>query len=323
MDRYPPISEHGLIGDLQTSALVCTDGTIDWYCCPRVDSPSVFASLLDADRGGFFRISPGTDQYVSRQLYFPGTAILITRFMTPDGVGEVVDFMPVEEGAATDRHRLVRLLRVVRGVFPYVAELQPRFDYARQPHKVQITDDGAVFESDDLVLTLHRAVPPNGTASGRATLEHVGDGLRIRGTMRAGEIGGAILESGTATPRAIAPEEMRDLFNDTAQYWRRWLDRCTYRGRWRETVLRSAMTLKLMTYAPSGALVAAPTAGLPEQVGGERNWDYRYTWIRDSSFSVYALLGLGYTDEAEAFVRWLTDRITEQAGAAYGPLKIK
>jgi GH15 family glucan-1,4-alpha-glucosidase len=321
MERYPAISDHGLIGDLQTAALVCNNGTIDWFCCPRFDSPSVFASLLDADKGGFFRVAPSTDGYVTRQLYFPGTAILITRFMTADGVGEVVDFMPVEEGAATDRHRIVRLARVVRGTMQFVGEIQPRFDYARQTHKTHLTENGAVFESNDLALTVHRVVPPEGVRD-MAELAPAGDGLRMTKTMQAGEIGGVVLESGATSPRDVSAEEMRELFIDTARYWRRWLDRCSYQGRWRETVLRSAMTLKLMTYAPTGALVAAPTAGLPEQVGGERNWDYRYTWVRDSSFSVYALLGLGYTDEAEAFVKWLTDRITEQAGSSSGPLKI-
>ena len=144
MDRYPAIGEHGLIGDLQTAALVSTDGTIDWFCCPRFDSPSVFASLLDHDRGGHFRIGPDRDDYVSRQLYFPDTAILITRFLSPDGVGEVVDFMPVIEGKATDRHRLVRLMRVVRGTMRYRIEIQPRFDYGRKPHKLELYDPGAL-----------------------------------------------------------------------------------------------------------------------------------------------------------------------------------
>ena len=161
MARYPNISDHGLIGDLQTAALVTTDGTVDWFCCPRFDSPSVFASLLDADHGGYFRIAPDRDDYVSKQLYFPDTAILITRFMTPDGVGEVHDFMPVITGAATDRHRLVRQLRVVRGTMRFVMDIQPAFDYARQPHKVEMTENGAVFEAEGMELTLHSG-PPGG-----------------------------------------------------------------------------------------------------------------------------------------------------------------
>ena len=168
MNRYPDIGDHGLIGDLQTAALVSTDGTIDWFCCPRFDSPSVFASLLDHDRGGHFRIGPDRDDYVSRQLYFPDTAILITRFLSPDGVGEVVDFMPVLEGKATDRHRLVRLLRMVRGTMRFRMEIQPRFDYGRKTHKLELYDDGALFVSDDLTLTLHRAADTPAQSPARA-----------------------------------------------------------------------------------------------------------------------------------------------------------
>jgi GH15 family glucan-1,4-alpha-glucosidase len=324
MERYPDIGDHGLIGDLQTAALVSTDGTIDWMCCPRFDSPSVFASLLDHDRGGHFRIGPDRDDYVSRQLYFPDTAILITRFLSPDGVGEVVDFMPVVEGKATDRHRLVRLVRVVRGTMRFRMEIQPRFDYGRKPHRLELHDpDGALFVSDDLTLTLHRAdVPGRSVREEGTSLERVGDGLRIITTLREGGVAGAMMESAGGSPRSVHPQELLDLFNDTVRFWRGWLRRSTYNGRWKEQVTRSAMTLKLMTYAPSGALVAAPTAALPEQVGGERNWDYRFTWIRDASFSVYALLGLGYTDEAAAFGGWLRDRIREQAGEGSGPLQI-
>jgi len=323
MNRYPNISDHGLIGDLQTAALVTTDGVLDWFCCPRFDSPSVFASLLDADRRGFYRIAPDRDDYVSRQLYFPDTAILVTRFMTADGVGEVHDFMPVTGRTATDRHRLVRNIRVVRGVMRFAIEIQPRFDYARQPHKLDITEHGLVFTSDGMELTGH-AIAPEGLTldSAGITLERVGEGARWTRTLREGEIGGVVLESMGGTPRRVTPEEAEQLQDDTARFWRSWLHRSTYTGRWREMVNRSAITLKLMTYAPTGAPVAAPTTGLPEQAGGERNWDYRYTWVRDGSFSIYALLGLGYVEEAAAFGAWLRDRVEEQAGNASGPLKI-
>jgi GH15 family glucan-1,4-alpha-glucosidase len=323
MARYPNISDHGLIGDLQTAALVTTDGVVDWFCCPRFDSPSVFASLLDAERGGFFRIAPDRDDYVSRQLYLPDTAILITRFMTPDGVGEVHDFMPVTGGAATDRHRLVRNIRVVRGVMRFAIEIQPRLDYGRKPHKLDITEHGGVFASDGLELTMHGIAPEGVSAASLGiTPERVGDGVRWTRTLREGEIGGVVLESMGGTPRQVTPEEVRELQDETARFWRGWLHRSTYTGRWREMVARSAMTLKLLTYAPTGAPVAAPTTGLPEQAGGERNWDYRYTWIRDGSFSIYALLSLGYVEEAAAFGVWLRDRVAEQVGNASGPLKI-
>jgi GH15 family glucan-1,4-alpha-glucosidase len=316
MDRYPPIAEHGLIGDLQTAALVTTDGSVDWWCTPRFDSPSVFASLLDHDNGGRCRIGPEGDDYVARQLYFPDTAILITRFMTPDGVGEVIDFLPVEDPQrASDRHRLVRVVRCVRGEMRFVFECAPRFDYGRQAHELELTDEGAVFHTPTLQLTLHGA--------GQRAMERDGNDVRGALTVRAGQAGGLVLESAApGPPRRTAPDELLGLFEETARFWRGWLARSTYRGRWREQVDRSAITLKLLTYAPTGALVAAATAGLPELVGGERNWDYRFTWVRDGSFSIHALLGLGFTEEAEAFLRWLNDRVEEQAGEASGPLKI-
>jgi GH15 family glucan-1,4-alpha-glucosidase len=317
--RYPDIADHGLIGDLQTAALVATDGTVDWFCCPRFDSPSVFASLLDADRGGHFRIGPDRDDYVSRQLYLPDAAILITRFMTPDGVGEVHDFMPVAGGRATDRHRLVRQLRVVRGTMRFVADIQPRFDYARQAHTVELSGDGAVFRADSLQLTVHTV---GGHDAADITVERQGDGVRLSHLLREGQFGGIVLESHGGPARRVAPGEVDRLLAETKHFWRTWLDGSTYRGRWGEMVTRSALTLKLMTYAPTGAIIAAPTTSLPEQVGGERNWDYRYTWIRDGSFSVYALLGLGFTEEAAAFTGWLRARVNEHAGDDATPLKI-
>ncbi len=336
IDRYPNISDHGLIGDLQTAALVSTDGTVDWYCCPRFDSPSVFGSLLDADRGGHFRLAPDRDDYVSRQLYLPDTAVLITRFMTPDGLGEVYDFMPVAGKSATDRHRLVRQVRVVRGTMRFVVDLQPRFDYARGRHKLRVTEDGAVFTADGFAdvgskqsgvhaaeLALHVAGSAHTSLADQGiTLQARGDGVRAARTLRAGQKWGMVLESQCGEPRRLRGDDIQRLLDETARFWRGWLYSSTYRGRWREMVTRSAITLKLMTYAPSGGLVAAPTTALPEQAGGERNWDYRYTWIRDGSFSIYALLGLGFTQEAEAFSRWLRDRASEKAGDVSGPLKI-
>jgi GH15 family glucan-1,4-alpha-glucosidase len=321
MDRYPNISDHGLIGDLQTAALVTTDGTIDFFCSPRFDSPSVFCSLLDADKGGYFSIRPTTDNYVTKQLYLPNTAILITRFMTPDGVGEVQDFMPIIQGGPTDRHRLVRQVRVARGQMQFAVDLQPRFDYGRASHTVDITDVGAVFRTEGRMrLTLHTA----GTGeAGRGAPEVAGGGLRASITLREGQSGGVVLESMGGEPKAISPEELQRLLDDTTAYWKAWLNRSTYRGRWREMVNRSAMTLKLMTYQPSGAPVAAATLGLPEQAGGERNWDYRFTWIRDGSLTMHALSNLGYLEEAARFAVWMRDRIID-SGAANGgsPLKI-
>ena len=329
MADYPNIADHGLIGDLQTAALVTTDGVLDWFCCPRFDSPSVFGSLLDAGQGGFYKIAPDRDDYVTRQLYLPDTAVLITRFMTPDGVGEVHDFMPVVEGRATDRHRLVRNIRVVRGTMRFLIEVEPRFDYGRKKHKVEVSAHGVVFRSEDgMELTLHGIAPEGasvndlGMAPVPGTPAVGATGLRWTRTMHEGQSGGMVLESMGGTPRTQTPEQIDRLQEQTEQFWRGWLRSSSYRGRWREMVSRSAITLKLMTYAPTGALVAAPTTGLPEQEGGERNWDYRYTWIRDASFSVYALLGLGYVEEARRFGMWMRERVEEQVGTDSGPLKI-
>jgi GH15 family glucan-1,4-alpha-glucosidase len=328
MNRYPEISDHGLIGDLQTAALVSTDGTIDWFCWPRFDSPSIFASLLDADKGGYFRIAPEASGCSSRQLYFPNTAMLITRFMTEDGVGEVTDFMPIAAMQATDQHQLVRLIRVVRGSMKFVVDLKPRFDYGRAKHTMEITENGYVFRSGQSHFTLNPTGDRDlsvGQHDGHS-IERLGDDLRMTITLKEGESAGTVLETMGGPPRRISRSEMDKLTGDTTAFWRNWVGQSTYRGRWREIVTRSAMTLKLMTYAPTGALVAAPTAGLPELVGGERNWDYRYTWIRDASFSVYALLGLGYAGEAAAFGQWVRDRVVEQSknGGSNGasPLRI-
>ncbi|MFB4300891.1 glycoside hydrolase family 15 protein [Actinomadura sp. NTSP31] len=323
MKTHPAIERHGLIGDLQTAALVADDGTVDWFCSPRFDSPSLFAALLDPGRGGRLRITPDTGDYVARQLYLPGTAVLITRFMTPDGVGEVTDFMPVRGTEATDRHLLVRLVRVVRGQMRFVVECSPAFDYGRVDHKYEIGEHGVAFRSarGDANLSIVRAPGAPPAADGGLRPDGNG-GVRAVVTASAGQSGGVVLETAPdGPPRLWPPDAVLGLLDETRDFWRGWIGRSRYRGRWREMVERAAITLKLMTYAPTGALVAAPTAGLPEMVGGERNWDYRYTWVRDGSFSVYALLGLGFEEEAAAFLRWLGDRVRE-AGERRSPLQI-
>ena len=312
-EKYPAIADHGLIGDLQTAALVDTHGVIDWFCSPRFDSPSIFASLLDRDRGGHFRIG-STDEAITKQLYFPSSAVLITRFMAEEGVGEVLDFMPVDHPeTASDRHQIVRIMRTVRGSVRYALECAPRFNYGRQDHDLEVTDAGAVFKSGDAAVTIHTPI----------TLERVGGDVRGEVTLSEGQTSAAVLEAGPLVrPRTIESDALLGMAQATIDHWTSWLRRSTYVGRWREVVQRSAITLRLLTYAPTGALVAAPTVGLPEQVGGERNWDYRFTWVRDASFTINALLGLGFVEEAAAFLRWLNDRIVDEAGADSGPLKI-
>jgi len=311
---YLPIAEHGIIGDLHSIALVGTDGRIDWYCCPRFDSPSVFGAILDKERGGFYRIAPSVDDWVPKQLYLPDTNVLITRFLTPEGVGEVQDFMPISSGASEHRHRLIRRVLGVRGDMRFRVDVQPRFDYGREQHETIFHEAGVLFRSPSLSLALETRVP----------LDFGEDGAYGEFMLRAGETATFVLEQvpETYVPRKYSEAETRQAFEETVNYWRRWLAQCRYQGRWREILHRSALTLKLMTYRPSGAIVAAPTASLPEHIGGVRNYDYRYTWIRDAAFSLYALLRLGFTEEATAFMGWLTERFREPRPAEAGPLQI-
>ncbi|MEV8561944.1 glycoside hydrolase family 15 protein [Streptomyces sp. NPDC051917] len=325
MDDYPLIENHGLIGDLQTAALVTTEGVVDWFCSPRFDSPSVFGALLDKEKGGHCTVRPAHLTHATRQLYLPDTAILVTRFMTEAGAGEVLDFMPVTGKTVTSRHRLVRLVRCVRGTMSFDVTIAPRFDYGRMAHRLHLTPHGAVFAAEDgTELTVHPIREPEDDRLVDLLTDRDAD-LHLSLTLEAGQQRGLILEMGAEGPPAeIRRDEHERLFEETAAFWRSWLAQSRYTGRWREVVERSAITLKLMTFAPSGAVVAAPTAALPEQLGGERNWDYRFTWIRDASFSVYALLGLGFTEEARAFIIWLSDRVKERVGSegTTGPLNI-
>ncbi|MEU3252563.1 glycoside hydrolase family 15 protein [Streptomyces sp. NPDC006997] len=315
--RYLPVAEHGLIGDLRSVALVGTDGTVDWYCCPSFDAPSVFAAILDADRGGRFELAASVPAR-TKQFYFPDTNVLITRFYTEDGVGEVQDFMPVSEATGdapeAERHRLIRRVLCVRGTIPFRVRVAPRFGYGAQPHVLTMVDDVAVFESAALSLGLTATVP----------LEADGPDTRADFKLSEGETAVFALDqvSGAVEPRRCPVAEAEEQFGQTVAYWRRWLSASKYRGRWREMVHRSALTLKLLTYAPTGAIVAAPTTSLPEHLGGERNWDYRYVWVRDAAFCVYALLRLGFTGEAAQFMQFVSRHISPGDGKPSGPLQI-
>jgi GH15 family glucan-1,4-alpha-glucosidase len=300
LDRRP-IEQHGVIGDLHTVALVSIDGAIDFMCAPSFDSPSVFAALLDQDRGGVFQLSPVLDDAAHKQLYLPGTNVLLTRFLSSEGVAEVSDFMPVEE--AGHAHNVVRRVKTVRGEVRYRMRCAPRFDYGRATHTVERTSDGAIFRGGGLALRVRSSVPLK-VENGDTTAEF---------TLRSEETASFVLEElrvGEETPCA-RPDYVSEAFKATVNYWRNWISRATYRGRWRESVVRSALTLKLLTSIQHGSIVAAPTFGLPEEIGGVRNWDYRYTWIRDASFTLYGLMRLGFTDEAAAFMRWVEARCRE------------
>ena len=294
---YLPIEDHGVIGDLHTAALVGIDGTIDWLCLPRFDAPSVFASILDDEKGGHFRLRP-LNYVRSQQLYLLDTNVLLTRFLSSEGVAEVLDFMPIEAGPK-ERHDLVRSIRVVRGSMRFEVDCRPAFDYARRRHTISLGKTGAVFACAGTRLGLATRVPlregPYRNALAQFALEEGEDATFVLQQLKEGEGPEEVLSS--------AP--FQDRLQGTLDYWRRWISGSTYRGRWREMVNRSALALKLMVYDPTGALVAAPTMGLPETIGGERNWDYRYTWLRDAAFTLYSLIRVGFNEEAHNFMGWL------------------
>ena len=300
--RYQPIENYGVIGDLNTVALVGMDGSIDFMSFPHFDSPTIFARLLDHDKGGHFRIAPILNHPQHRQLYLPDTNVLLTRFLSDDGVAEISDCMPIQEMGHA--HDVIRRVKTVRGEIRFRMICQPRFDYARVSHRVERCDEHTIFVSDGsaaLALRL-RSSEPVRIEDGAAIAEF---------TLKAGETAAFVLEQimeGESQSPSQSPDYVSTVFKETVNYWRRWVSQSHYHGRWRETVNRSALTLKLLTSEPYGSIVAAPTFGLPERIGGGRNWDYRYSWIRDSSFTLYALMRLGYTREATAFMRWLEQR---------------
>ncbi|MEY9964237.1 GH15 family glucan-1,4-alpha-glucosidase [Streptacidiphilus sp. MAP12-16] len=316
MDRYPPIADHGLVGDLQTSALVSSQGVVDWFAAPRFDSPSIFAALLDHDGGGYFRLAAEQPEGSYKQLYYPDAAVLVTRFMSPDGVGEVIDCMPPNTSRTpSDRHTLIRAIRAVRGTVRFALECRPRFDYGRASHELDLRPEGAAFRAPGITAHLQASFP----------LERDGHDVRGTVTLSAGETAAAVFTVCDADGAAPAPPTSDGITQqlwEIVDFWQRWVRTSNYRGRWPDMVHRSAITLKLLTYAPTGAPVAAATMGLPEQVGGERNWDYRYTWVRDGSLSVRALLDLGFAEEATAFTHWLRNRLHDHEGKNGEPLQI-
>ncbi|MGU3502580.1 glycoside hydrolase family 15 protein [Mycobacterium sp. C31M] len=316
------IAEHGLIGDLRTCALVGTDGTIDWFCAPRFDSPSVFGAILDDHQGGSWRLTPCTDVTRTQQFYYPDTAVLITRFLTEDGVVEVHDFMPVLAPEESEhRQRLVRRISGVRGSMRLQMRLDARPDYARQSCTAEHSGDGVLITGDGVRLGL--------IASTDLEIDDAGENSIVTANFKLSTGDTALfvlelLDDGDAVT-ADSMSRTDALFDATIAFWRDWIATSGYTGRWRETVHRSAITLKLLTHEPSGAIVAAPTASLPAPVGGSRNWDYRYVWIRDAGFSMYALLRLGFVNEASEFTRWLSERMGQRDGdedRRLGPLRV-
>ncbi|WP_225307172.1 glycoside hydrolase family 15 protein [Adhaeribacter soli] len=297
--RYQPIENYGIIGDLNTIALVGLNGSIDFMCFPDFDSPSIFAALLDADKGGRFEIRPEFLEMKTKQLYLPDTNVLLTRFLSADGVGEITDFMPVEE--LYSGKELIRRVTTIRGEVTYQMRCLPRFNYGRSSHQLEaISDTEVIFTStgeDKTRLRLLSSVPlriENGDVFAHFTLtpNQTADFLLEH------------IEKENHEARDFKAFITQSLF-DTVNYWKNWIAQSTYRGRWMETVNRSALVLKLLTSYKYGSIIAAPTFSLPESINGKRNFDYRYTWIRDASFTIYAFIRLGYTKEAGAFMNWV------------------
>ncbi len=304
----PPIADHGIIGDLRSCALVDDRATIDWFCAGRFDSPSVFGRLLDPEAGSW-RMEVIDGQTRTSQFYFPDSAILVTRYLTEAGVAEVHDFFPLVRPHEPHHHqRIVRRVKAVRGVVKVRTELVARPDFGRVTPELEEIEHGVLITGGDLRMGL-TATHPLSIDDGAVIAEiELQRGEEARFTLH-------VLDEGEDLPDDHAIDM---LFDQTAQFWRTWLAQSTYDGRWRERVNRSAITLKLLTHEPSGAIVAAPTTSLPEEIGGARNWDYRYVWIRDAAFSLYALLRLGFTDEAASFMAWLSERMGENADHADG-----
>jgi GH15 family glucan-1,4-alpha-glucosidase len=309
---FEPIENYGVIGNMCSLALVSVSGSIDFLCYPKFDSPTVFAALLDDQKGGCFQIQPQFGKKRVRQLYLPDTNILLTRFLAEEGVAELTDYMPIATDGAQP-NELIRTLAVIRGEVNFQMRCQPRFNYAQCEHTVSIEDGCAIFSpvSDACAqLALYSTVP----------LTQQSQDAVANFTLRAGEK--VTFVFGGVRPQGQQPEmEFVDLrFRETARFWKGWIAKSKYKGRWREMVNRSALMLKLLISREYGSIVAAPTFSLPEQLGGPRNWDYRFTWIRDSAFTLYALIRLGFVEEAQAFIGWLKGRLGDDAQR--GPLQV-
>ncbi|UOQ69690.1 glycoside hydrolase family 15 protein [Hymenobacter volaticus] len=311
MRHYLPIEDYGLIGNLHTVALVSRTGSIDYLPFTRFDSPTIFAALLDKDKGGYWQLAPVRTDVRYQQQYLPDTGVLLTRFFTPEGMAEITDFMPVKH--PDQPSALVRTLRVLKGEIAFRMELRPRFDYARAPHETEQQAEALLF----------RSTGPDGhqfrLLSSQPLTLRLGD-VTGTWTLAAGAEASFVLEEVLPDPEEGPPLELAyyagPAFEETMSFWQQWADSSSYSGRWRETVLRSAITLKLLTCQQYGSTVAAATFGLPATIGAGRNWDYRYTWIRDTAFTMYAFLRLGFTEEAKGFIRWLMDRCESMEDAS-------
>ena len=309
---FQPIENYGVIGNMRSIALVGIHGSIDFLCYPDFDSPTVFAALLDDKGGGCFQIEPQLTNVRIRQLYLPDTNTLLTRFLAEEGVAELTDFMPIEKDGKQP-NEIIRMVSVIRGNVQFEMHCLPRFNYGRCTHRAEISDRCAMFFPADNVC------PPMGLYS-TVTLERKSHDVKSRFSLRAGETATFVL-GGLRSPENQPEMELAsERFHQTARFWKTWIAKSKYKGRWREMVNRSALILKLLISQEHGSLIAAPTFSLPENIGGVRNWDYRYTWLRDATFTLYALIRLGFVEETEAFIDWLLGRLCDNAER--GPLQV-
>jgi GH15 family glucan-1,4-alpha-glucosidase len=309
---FQPIENYGVIGNMRSIALVGINGSIDFLCYPKFDSPTVFAALLDDTQGGRFQIQPWLNKRRVRQLYLPDTNILLTRFLAEEGVAELTDYMPIGKDGEQP-NEIIRTVAVVRGSVPFRMVCEPRFDYAMGKHAIHIEDKHAIFTPDN------RSCPPMALGS-TVVIERQSQDAISEFTLRAGESATFVFGEVRPQQQRLEMESVGERFQETSRFWRSWIAKSKYTGRWRETVNRSALMLKLLTSSQHGSLIAAPTFSLPEAIGGVRNWDYRFTWLRDAAFTLYALIRLGFVEEAEAFFNWTKERLADDAER--GPLQV-
>ena len=303
--RYSPIEHYGVIGNLHTVALVSKAGSIDYFSYTRIDSPTIFGSILDADKGGSFDISPQFEEMDYKQLYLPDSAILLTRFLSDEGLAEITDFMPVKKNE--ENCVLSRTVRTIKGNIKYKMNCKIRPDYGRSSCNIKRDGHHLDFHLDD--------DDPFICLSSKADLQIEGDTVTAEFELKENETLSFILYSPNEREDIEESEDIEaytdEIYQKTARFWMNWIDSCDYNGAWREDVYRSAITLKLLTSYRYGSIVAAATFGLPETLGGTRNWDYRFTWIRDAAFSMYAFIELNFLKEADAFMNWLIKRSEE------------
>ena len=347
--RYPPIADYGLIGNLHTTALVSLDAAIDFFCFPRFDSPTVFGALLDRERGGRFSIAPQLNGVSHHQQYLPNTNVLLTRFLAEEGMAEVTDFFRVDT-EHPEHGELMRSVTVIRGTIEFHVRCDPRFDYGRAEHAVRGGHgdgvDGDDVHGDALAFVPGRDDLPRLRLVSDRDLSVDGSAAVAEFSLGEGESACFLLEAydpdtagdeaaarGNGDPDDVYDETLPDLpvpgelresvdraLHQTIHFWKHWVGQSTYRGEWFGKMRRSALTLKLLTSAEFGAPVAAATFGLPEELGGERNWDYRYTWIRDAAFTMYAFIRLGFVGEARGFMEWIQQVLDEQVDCPGGHL---